>query len=147
MQLAMVRGRTRQAFGYEWWGILEMGCNGSSGAAVGENAWYDTNMGPVENITVGYLLPKDRSHVGSAFSICSTKGCPGADTMKSLLNPTGFVCAPQVEGVALVLLGLKNATVYLRIAQSRAQRIYHDSEAGDDHDLDAKALWGFQLLT
>ena len=50
-------------------------------------------MGPVENITVGYLVPKRRFQDGSAASICARKGCPGVATMKSLLKPTGLVCA------------------------------------------------------
>ncbi len=49
-------------------------------------------MGPVENMTVGYLLPKRLFHVGSAAIICSRKGCPAVATRKSLLKPTGFVC-------------------------------------------------------
>ena len=54
--------------------------------------WYDTNMGPVENMTEGYLLPKETCQAGNAFSICSRKGCAAAATMKSLEKPTGFVC-------------------------------------------------------
>lgn len=49
-------------------------------------------MGPVENMTVGYLVPKRLFQAGSPAIICSTKGCLGAATMKSLLKPTGFVC-------------------------------------------------------
>ncbi len=48
-------------------------------------------MGPVLNMTVGYLLPKRLFHVGSALIIFSRKLCPAAATMKSLLKPTGLV--------------------------------------------------------
>lgn len=49
-------------------------------------------MGPVENMTVGYLVPKRLFQAGSPAIICSTKACFGAATMKSLLKPTGLVC-------------------------------------------------------
>ena len=57
-------------------------------------------MGPVENMTVGYLVPKRRFQLGSAASICARNGCPGVATMKSLLKPTGLVCAQTIEGLS-----------------------------------------------
>lgn len=60
-------------------------------------------MGPVENMTVGYLVPKRLFQLGSPAIICSTKACLGAATMKSLLKPTGLVCrtAARVCGSGL----------------------------------------------
>lgn len=54
-------------------------------------------MGPVLNMTVGYLLPKRLFHFGSPASIWPRNGCPAVPTKKSLLKPTGLVCTAAVR--------------------------------------------------
>lgn len=49
------------------------------------------NIGPVENMTVGYLESSQRFQRGSASSSCAVKGWPGAAARKSLEKPTGRV--------------------------------------------------------
>ena len=48
-------------------------------------------MGPVLNMTVGYLVSRGMRHLGRAASICASRGCPGTDARKSFENPTGRV--------------------------------------------------------
>ena len=58
--------------------------------------WRDacrvTNMGPVENMTVEYLLSSHRFHWGSACTSWRRNGWPGLAIRKSLEKPTGRVC-------------------------------------------------------
>ena len=54
-------------------------------------------MGPVLNMTVGYLLPKRLFHFGSPVSIWPRNGCPAVPTKKSLLKPTGLVCTAAMK--------------------------------------------------
>ena len=84
-------------------------------------------MGPVENMTVGYLVPKRRFQAGSAASICPRNGCPGVATRKSLLNPTGLVCTAARErsdnGVAVrTHESAQRGTIRDRLRQNTFQR-------------------------
>ncbi len=50
-----------------------------------------TNIGPVENITVGYFSSKFIFHLGRAATMERINSLPGSLAMKSLENPTGRV--------------------------------------------------------
>ena len=73
-----------------------------------------TSMGPVENMTVGYLSHRFMLQLGSEATTVHMKGLPGSAARKSLEKPTG-----QVLGMTMGYLPKKSSGRRHLISKSR----------------------------